>query len=315
MLDNEDEEEYVFFEADGDGDWVDEIEWDEENETWQQVFRQIKPDKKMAPPPQFADSPETTAAVYAQKQKTPENWAKLKENHRLAKMAKRLAKWGRDYQLRLNGQQPGDAALLKAYQKVYGEKAEAAFDVVKKLPLKTAFASLKGRFGINAYVKVRLGANTDKHINWAALTFEEIQAQPEIQLANWRYFTRNWTVERRQKWADVQSVDEYKKKVSPEAKKEHGKLSFLLKHTDPASAQKILATYPGISFEELLKTEEVQIITFEKFRSGWSERMRDSLGDPRTYEEYLVAKKLRDYKNLRRWFEAVFKERASMIRE
>lgn len=155
-----------------------------------------------------------------------------------------MAKWGRDYQLRMNGQQTGSEALRKSYLKVYGDKVEVALEAVRKLPLQAAFASLKGRFGINAYVKVRLGQNTDKHAKWAALTFEEILAQPEIQSSNWKYFTRNWTAERKQKWADVHSVEEYKKRTSPDAKKEYGKLAFLLKHTSPTEAKKSTGRLP-----------------------------------------------------------------------
>lgn len=181
--------------------------------------------------------------------------------------------------------------------------------------MKASLAALKGRYGVNAYVKLRLGDKTNKHAEWAALTFEQIQDQPEIKLANWKYFSRNWTTEKKQKWADIKSVDEYKRKTSPDAKKEHGKLSFLLKYTDMTTAQATLAKYPGIEFEELLKKEEVQIITFKKFKSTWSEKTLNELGDPTTYEEYLLAKKVRYQKNLDRWFQAVFKDRASSIRK
>lgn len=42
--------------------------------------------------------------------------------------------------------------------------------------------------------------------------------------------------------------------------------------------------------------------------------MRETLGNPKTYEEYVIAKKVRDHENLDRWFKAVFKDRANYIR-
>lgn len=216
---DDEEEEALSDNTETGEDWAYEVEWDEENVTWKQVLKRVKPQKKISSTAQTADALEPNTTLQAKKLKTPENWARLKENHRLMKVMKKMSKWERDYQLRLKGQQPGDEALRRTYQKVYGEKTETALEAVRKLPLKAAFAALKGRFGINAYIKVRLGQSTDKHARWAALSFEEVQAQPEIQLANWKYFTRNWTAERKQKWADVKSVDEYKKKSSPDAKK------------------------------------------------------------------------------------------------
>lgn len=238
-----------------DDEWFCDIEWDEVSETWVQTLRRVKPNKKKAATEQPAAIAESERKALIKKLKTPENWAKLKENHRLARQAKRLAKWGEHYQMRLNGQQPGNDALRKAYQKVYDDKTDLALSAVKNLPPKAAFASLKGRFGINAYIKLRLGKTTDMHAKWAALTFDQVQAEPEIQLANWRYYTRNWTVERKQKWANIKSTEEYKKVTSPDAKKEHGKLSFLIKHTNKAEAERILAKYPGISFDKLLMVE------------------------------------------------------------
>lgn len=312
--DDGESEGFAFDEDDEDAEWFCDVEWDETSETWVQVFRRTKPIKKTPSTEQPTAIEEGELKTLTKKLKTPENWAKLKENHRLAKQAKKLEKWGKHYQMRLNGQQPGNDALRKAYQKVYGDKTDIALAAVKNLQLKTAFASLKERFGINAYVKLRLGKTTDLHARWAALTFEQVQAQPEIQLANWRYYTRNWTVERKQKWANIKSTEEYKKATSPDAKKEYGKLSFLMKHTSKADAEKILAKYPGIEFDELLKKEEVQILTFNNFKATWSEKMRETLGNPKTYEEYVIAKKVRDHENLDRWFKAVFKDRANYIR-
>lgn len=97
-FDDEDCEGAPLDEIEEDDEWFCDVEWDEESETWQQVLKRVKPEKKTPPSPtpaaETTDVGDVTKTPLVKKPKTPENWARLKENHRLMKMAKKWLNGG-----------------------------------------------------------------------------------------------------------------------------------------------------------------------------------------------------------------------------
>lgn len=72
-------------------------------------------------------------------------------------------------------------------------------------------ASLKGRYGVVAWLKKTFGEDQELLLRTAHLTFEEVQSDTEIKRRLFDKFKSRWSAQKSQEYAHCETYDDYAK--------------------------------------------------------------------------------------------------------
>lgn len=144
-------------------------------------------------------------------------------------------------------------------------------------------ASLKGRYGVVAWLKKTFGEDQELLFRTAHLTFEEVQSDTEIKRRLFDKFKSRWSAQKSQENAHCETYDDYAK-FNKSSNLKHGRYLHNLMGARGSEIAREVANTPC---SEVLKRPEVVAARWAKFSSKLSDRVRQRTSHCDSIEEIL----------------------------